>query len=93
MRCDEQALVRALKGKKIAGAGLDVFEQEPAFNPRLAELDSVFLTPHINSATRETRLALGYACLDDIAAVLEGRPPAHPAGEGIDHLNLRRRAP
>jgi lactate dehydrogenase-like 2-hydroxyacid dehydrogenase len=70
-----------------------VFEQEPDFNPRLAELDTVFLTPHINSATRETRLALGYACLDDIAAVLAGRAPLRPAGEGIDHLNLRRRAP
>jgi len=90
---DETALIELLESGHLGGAGLDVFEQEPAFNPRLAELDSVFLTPHVNSATRETRLALGYACLDDIAAVLEGRPPAHPAGEGIDHLNLRRRAP
>ncbi len=67
-----------------------MFEQEPAFDPRLAMLDNVFLTPHINSATRETRLALGYACLEDIAAVLEGRPPLRPRA-GIDHLNLRRR--
>jgi phosphoglycerate dehydrogenase-like enzyme len=66
-------------------------QQEPNFDPRLAALDNVFLTPHINSATRETRLALGYACLEDIAAVLAGRAPLHPAGEGIDHLNLRRR--
>jgi lactate dehydrogenase-like 2-hydroxyacid dehydrogenase len=90
---DETALIELLESGHLGGAGLDVFEQEPNFNPRLAELDNVFLTPHVNSATRETRLALGYACLDDIAAVLEGRPPLHPAGEGIDHLSLRRRAP
>jgi lactate dehydrogenase-like 2-hydroxyacid dehydrogenase len=90
---DEAALIDLLESGHLGGAGLDVFEQEPNFNPRLGELDTVFLTPHINSATHETRLALGYACLDDIAAVLEGRPPLHPAGDGIDHLNLRRRAP
>jgi phosphoglycerate dehydrogenase-like enzyme len=90
---DETALIELLESGHLGGAGLDVFEQEPSFNPRLAELDNVFLTPHINSATRETRLALGYACLEDIAAVLEGRAPLRPAGEGIDHLNLRRRAP
>jgi phosphoglycerate dehydrogenase-like enzyme len=90
---DETALIELLESGHLGGAGLDVFEQEPDFNPRLGEIESVFLTPHINSATRETRLALGYACLDDIAAVLEGRPPLHPAGDGIDHLNLRRRAP
>jgi lactate dehydrogenase-like 2-hydroxyacid dehydrogenase len=90
---DEAALIDLLESGHLGGAGLDVFEQEPAFNPRLAELDTVFLTPHVNSATHETRLALGYACLEDIDAVLEGRPPLRPAGEGIDHLNLRRRAP
>jgi len=88
---DEAALIELLESGHLAAAGLDVFEQEPAFDPRLAELDNVFLTPHINSATHETRLALGYACLEDIAAVLEGRPPLRPAGQGIDHLNLRRR--
>jgi lactate dehydrogenase-like 2-hydroxyacid dehydrogenase len=90
---DETALIELLESGHLGGAGLDVFEQEPSFNPRLAELDNVFLTPHVNSATHETRLALGYACLEDIAAILEGRPPLHPAGEGIDHLSLRRRAP
>jgi len=90
---DEAALVDLLVSGHLGGAGLDVFEQEPGFNPRLAGLDTVFLTPHVNSATRETRLALGYACLEDIAAVLEGRAPLRPAGQGIDHLTLRRRAP
>jgi lactate dehydrogenase-like 2-hydroxyacid dehydrogenase len=72
---DETALIELLGSGHLGGAGLDVFEQEPNFNPRLAEFDNVFLTPHINSATHETRLALGYACLEDITAVLEGRAP------------------
>jgi lactate dehydrogenase-like 2-hydroxyacid dehydrogenase len=88
---DEAALIELLESGHLGGAGLDVFEREPDFNPKLAELDTVFLTPHVNSATRETRLALGYACLEDIAAVLDGRAPLRPAGEGIDHLTLRRR--
>jgi len=90
---DEAALIELLESGHLGGAGLDVFEQEPAFNPRLAELDNVFLTPHVNSATHETRLALGLACLEDIAAVLDGRPPLRPAGEDIDSVNLRRHAP
>jgi phosphoglycerate dehydrogenase-like enzyme len=72
---DETSLIELLDSGHLGGAGLDAFEQEPNFNRRLAELDNVFLTPHINSATHETRLALGYACLEDIAAVLEGRTP------------------
>ena len=75
---DEAALIELLESGHLGGVGLDVFEQEPNFNPRLSVLDNVFLTPHINSATHETRLALGYACLEDIAAVLEGRPPLRP---------------
>ena len=90
---DEAALIELLESGHLGGAGLDVFEQEPNFNPRLAELDNVFLTPHVNSATHETRLALGFACLEDIAAVLAGRPPLRPAGDGAERLNLRRRAP
>jgi lactate dehydrogenase-like 2-hydroxyacid dehydrogenase len=64
---DEAALIDLLEQGRLGGAGLDVFEKEPDFNRRLAELDNVFLTPHINSATHESRLALGYQCLDDIA--------------------------
>ena len=67
---DESALIDLLESGHLAAAGLDVFEQEPAFDPRLAALDNVFLTPHINSATHESRLELGYKCLDDIATAL-----------------------
>jgi lactate dehydrogenase-like 2-hydroxyacid dehydrogenase len=67
---DEAALIALLESGYLGGAGLDVFEREPDFNRRLAEFDNVFLTPHINSATHESRLELGYKCLDDIAAVL-----------------------
>ena len=90
---DEAALIELLESGHLGGAGLDVFEREPDFNSRLAELDNVLLTPHVNSATHETRLALGLACLEDIEAVLAGRAPLRPASDGVDHLNLRRRAP
>ena len=52
---DEDALVKALKEKWIAGAALDVFENEPKLSPGLARLESVLLTPHIGSATKEAR--------------------------------------
>lgn len=74
---DERVLIELLEAGHLGGAGLDVFEAEPNFNPRLAEIDSVFLTPHVNSATHEARLALGYQCLDDIAAVLGRGTSAH----------------
>lgn len=70
---DEAALIELLEAGHLGGAGLDVFESEPTFNRRLAEIDTVFLTPHVNSATHESRLELGYRCLDDIAAVLGRR--------------------
>jgi len=52
---DEKALVRALREGEIAGAGLDVYEQEPGFEPELAEMDNVVMVPHIGSASVETR--------------------------------------
>src|SRR6185369_8839800 len=54
---DEDALVRGLAGREIAGAGLDVYENEPAINPKLRELDSVVVLPHMGSATLEGRIA------------------------------------
>jgi glyoxylate reductase len=71
---DETALVDALKRGAIAGAGLDVFEQEPAIHPELAQLKQVVLLPHLGSATLHTRVQMGLVCLKNIQAVLEGRP-------------------
>jgi glyoxylate reductase len=75
---DEGALVDALKTGIIAGAGLDVYEQEPALHPALAQLKQVVLLPHIGSATLHARVQMGLVCLKNIQAVLDGRPaPNH----------------
>jgi len=73
---DEAALVDALRNGEIAGAGLDVFEDEPVVHPGLLEMtDRVVLTPHIGSATRETRDAMAALAVDNVLAVLGGQPP------------------
>lgn len=72
---DEKALVAALRDKVIWGAGLDVFENEPALAPGLADLDNVVVVPHIASATIETRLAMGRIAVENIQNVLAGKPP------------------
>jgi glyoxylate reductase len=72
---DEAALVEALKNGIIKGAGLDVFEAEPAMAPGLAELDNVIVAPHIASATEETRGAMSELAAKNIIEVLEGRAP------------------
>ncbi|PIP15789.1 MAG: hypothetical protein COX45_01180 [Candidatus Portnoybacteria bacterium CG23_combo_of_CG06-09_8_20_14_all_44_36] len=72
---DEQALVEALKGKTIAGAALDVYENEPKLTPGLAELDNVVLTPHIASATKETRDKMAMMAAQNIITALEGQTP------------------
>jgi len=69
---DETALVDALLQRRLAGAALDVFEQEPAFHPSLRELRQVVLLPHLGSATLTTRVRMGMICLDNITAVLAG---------------------
>jgi glyoxylate reductase len=71
---DEGALVEALKAGTIAGAGLDVYEQEPTVHPGLLALNQVVLLPHLGSATWHTRVQMGMICLKNIDAVLEGRP-------------------
>jgi hydroxypyruvate reductase len=68
---DESALVQALVDRRIAGAGLDVFADEPRVPPALLALDSVVLTPHIASATTETRAAMGQLVLDNLASYFE----------------------
>lgn len=71
---DEAALLSALEAKTIAGAGLDVYEQEPIVPARLVSLPNVVLLPHLGSATLETRVRMGLICLDNVTAVLGGRP-------------------
>lgn len=72
---DEDAAVAALKSGKLAAAGLDVFKTEPGGNPAFAELDNIFMLPHIGSATRETRDAMGFRALDNLDAFFAGREP------------------
>jgi glyoxylate reductase len=71
---DEGALANALKIGTIAGAGLDVYEQEPALHPTLAQLTQAVLLPHLGSATLHARVQMGLVCLRNIEAVLGGRP-------------------
>ena len=70
---DEGALVDALKTGIIAGAGLDVYEQEPAIHSALVQLKQVVLLPHLGSATLHARVQMGLVCLENIQAVLDGR--------------------
>jgi glyoxylate reductase len=75
---NEQALVDALEAGRIAGAALDVFEHEPEVHPGLLGLENVVLVPHLGSATRETREAMGMLCVEALRAVLlENRVPAN----------------
>jgi glyoxylate reductase len=75
---DEAALARALAEKRIAGAALDVFEREPEVTEALLGLENVVLTPHLGSATLETREAMGMLCVEALRAVLlENRAPAN----------------
>jgi lactate dehydrogenase-like 2-hydroxyacid dehydrogenase len=71
---DEGALLYALQHKKIAGAALDVFENEPNPNPAFLRLDNVLLTPHIGSATTETRIAMTNLAVDNLEAFFAKQP-------------------
>jgi lactate dehydrogenase-like 2-hydroxyacid dehydrogenase len=75
---DEAALVDALKNGDIAAAGLDVYEEEPRIHPDLLGLENVVLLPHIGSAGRATRDAMGRLAVDNVRAVLEGDAPPTP---------------
>ena len=72
---DEKALVRALEEKRIAGAALDVYEQEPLVEPGLIGLTNVVLTPHLGSAALDTRQRVAASLADNVIAVIEGRRP------------------
>jgi glyoxylate reductase len=71
---DDGALIEALGSGKIAAAGLDVYENEPAIDPRYRAIENCFLLPHLGSATVETRDAMGFKCLDSLEAFFAGRP-------------------
>jgi len=72
---DENALTRMLTSGEIAGAGLDVFEHEPAVNPKLRELDNVILLPHMASATLEGRIDMGEKVIINIKTFVDGHTP------------------
>lgn len=83
---DDTALITVLRERRIAGAGLDVFENEPALNPGFIGLDNVVLTPHIGSSTRATRLAMAQLAADNLIAALSGHTPPNllnPAALGL----------
>jgi glyoxylate reductase len=75
---DEGALAAALRAGHLAAAGLDVFEHEPRIHPDLLALDNVVLAPHIGSADRPTRVAMAGMAIDNVRAVLAGKPALHP---------------
>jgi lactate dehydrogenase-like 2-hydroxyacid dehydrogenase len=73
---DDEALISALRQRRLSGAGIDVFEGEPKFNPGFLELDNVALSPHIGSSSRATRMAMAMTAADNLIAALSGqRPP------------------
>jgi glyoxylate reductase len=80
---DEAALVDALRDGKIAGAGLDVYENEPKTHPGLIELDNVVLLPHLGSATIETRTAMGVLAAENAVLALHGEPPKTPVNPEV----------
>jgi gluconate 2-dehydrogenase len=72
---DDAVLAQALKERRIAAAGLDVFEGEPKFNPGFLEVDNVALIPHIGSATRATRMKMNLLAVKNLTSVLSGKRP------------------
>ena len=72
---DEAALLAALASGKLAAAGLDVYDNEPAIDPAFRAVENAFLLPHIGSATRETRDAMGFRALDNLDAITAGNEP------------------
>ena len=75
---DEAALIDALERRAIGGAGLDVYEREPAVPERLRALDNVTLLPHLGTAALEVRTAMGMMALENLVAFDEGRPLPNP---------------
>jgi glyoxylate reductase len=81
---DQKSLYQVLKNKRIAGEGLDVFQQEPIpSNDPILKLQNVILTPHIGSGTAETRLSMSLIAVNDVIRVLEGKRPIHLVNEDL----------
>jgi glyoxylate reductase len=74
---DEQALLDALKGWRLAGAGLDVYEHEPAVTPGFTDLENVVLLPHVGSATIETRIKMASLAAENLRLGLTGGTPSN----------------
>jgi glyoxylate reductase len=72
---DEVALVRMLRNRELAGAGLDVFENEPAVNPKLLAMENVVLLPHMGSATHEGRVDMGQRVIINIQSLMDAHTP------------------
>ena len=75
---DEEALAWALEQRLLAGAALDVYENEPTVHPDLLTLENVLLVPHLGSGTVETRTAMANLAVDNVVAVLSGKPALTP---------------
>lgn len=80
---DDAALAAALRGHRIAAAGLDVYENEPALNPSLLEAPNIVLTPHIGSATRSSRLGMAMLAARNLLAVEAGESPVTPLNAAV----------
>jgi glyoxylate reductase len=82
---DEKALVEALRAGKIAGAGLDVYENEPELTPGLTEFSNVVLLPHVGSATVETRTNMAHLAVENLLSGLRGEPPPNCLNCGLPY--------
>ena len=78
---DEETLIACLQERSIAGAALDVYKTEPAFDQRLSTLDNVLLLPHVGSATKGTRRKMAYLVLENVHAALAGKEPPTPVND------------
>jgi lactate dehydrogenase-like 2-hydroxyacid dehydrogenase len=75
---DDEALIAALKSRRLAAAGLDVFDGEPKVDKRYFAIENAFILPHMGSATIETRNAMGFRAIENLQAVLiDGKAPPH----------------
>jgi len=77
---DDEALIAALKSRRVASAGLDVFDGEPNLHEGYRDLENTFLLPHLGSGTVETRNAMGFCAIDNLQAFFDGRKPANIVG-------------